>query len=153
MLSTSAVIGSAAPQANHYAPDIALTDLSGKPVQLSSLRGEVVMLAFWSTSCSTCQSDLQALERAYQQEQASGFVVVGLDASDNGPSATTYAKHAGMTYPIFVDDSGRDTAIYHVTKTPYSFLIDRFGVIRAIFIGPVNNATLARDLAQLLREK
>ena len=147
------MVGSAAPLVNHYAPDIALMDPSGKQARLSSLRGDVVLLTFWSASCTGCQSEMPALERAYQQGQASGFVVIGLDSVDNAQTAVTSAKHVGITYPIVLDDSGHAAATYHVTKTPASFLIDRFGVIRASFAGPVDSSALDRDVAQLLSEK
>lgn len=152
-LSTSAVVGSAAPLVNHYAPDITLTDPSGKHAQLSNLRGNVVLLTFWSASCNGCQSELSALERVYQQGQTSGFVVIGLDTADNAQTAASFTKRDGITFPIAVDASGRAVATYRVTKTPSAFLIDRFGVIRATFVGSVDNGMLAHDLAQLLSEK
>jgi len=36
------------------APDFKLTDLNGNSVALSSMRGKVVLLDFWSISCGPC---------------------------------------------------------------------------------------------------
>lgn len=149
----SAAPGPAAPIVNHYAPDVTLRDTSGNAVQLSSLRGKVVLLNFWYASCPGCQIELPALEQQYTQSKASGFVVVGLDVVDDAPTAVDYAKRVGITYPIFLDDQGRAFSTYHVTVTPSSYLVDRNGVIRATFAGPVDEHALAQDVAALLAQK
>ena len=49
VLSRDAVADTPAPQENHPAPDFALSDLDGATVQLSALRGQVVLVNVWAT--------------------------------------------------------------------------------------------------------
>ena len=42
----------------HAAPDVSFTNLKGEQVSLKSLRGKVVMVNFWATSCTTCVAEM-----------------------------------------------------------------------------------------------
>lgn len=142
--------GAAAPQVGHYAPNATLLDLSNHSVPLSSLRGKVVLINFWYVACEPCQYEMPALEKTYQTDQSKGFVVVGVDVSDDTPNITTFINRLGVTYPILRDVNARATVTYHLTDTPTSFLVDRQGVIRYKFVGPVDHTQLSKDVATLL---
>ena len=141
---------SADPLVGHYAPDVTLPDLRGKPTPLSSLRGKVVLLNFWYASCFPCQIEMPALERIYLAHRAQGFEVVGIDTVDDAATITEYTSRLGVTYPMLRDSSQRAWQAYQVRATPSSFLIDRAGVIRAVYAGPVNTSTFQRQLTTLL---
>lgn len=145
--------GAAAPQVGHYAPDAALVDLSNHNVTLSSLRGKVVLVNFWYVACEPCQYEMPALEKTYQADASRGFVVVGVDVSDDTPTITAFTRRLGITYPIWRDVNARATVTYKLTATPTSFLVDRQGVIRYRFVGPVDQAALSKDVATLLSAK
>jgi cytochrome c biogenesis protein CcmG/thiol:disulfide interchange protein DsbE len=142
--------GPAAPAINHYAPEVALLDVSGNRVRLSSLRGNVVVLNFWYASCEPCRREMPTLERAYEQNQKAGLVVVGVDIADDAQTMSAFARSIGITYPIFRDDQGHAFSAYQLSATPSSFLIDRAGVIRYKIVGPADSATLRQDTAALL---
>lgn len=142
--------GAAAPQVGHYAPDATLLDLSNHSVALSSLHGKVVLINFWYVACEPCQYEMPALEKTYQADQSKGFVVVGVDVNDDAPTITSFINRLGVTYPILRDVNARATVSYHLTDTPTSFLVDRQGVIRYKFVGPVDHTQLSKDVATLL---
>lgn len=146
----SATPGPAAPEVNHYAPDVTLIDTSGNHVKLSSLRGKVVVLNFWYASCPGCQIELPALEHTYEQNRSDGLVIVGVDVADDGQTMTDFARQIGITYPVFLDDGGQAMSAYHLSATPSSFIIDRAGVIRYTFVGPVDPTALRHDTSALL---
>jgi peroxiredoxin len=146
----SATPGPAAPQVNHYAPDVTLVDASGNHVRLASLRGKVVVLNFWYASCPGCQIELPTLEHVYQQDRSAGLVIVGVDVADDARTMTTFTQRIGLTYPVFLDESGHAMAAYQLSATPSSFVIDRQGVIRDRFVGPVDPDALRRDTSALL---
>lgn len=59
------------------APDFELTDLEGRPVRLSGLRGKVVLLNFWTTWCTACVGEMPALV-ALQKQYAGKIAILGV---------------------------------------------------------------------------
>jgi cytochrome c biogenesis protein CcmG/thiol:disulfide interchange protein DsbE len=56
-----------------------------------------------------------------------------------------------ISYPVFLDPGQRAYAIYQVSKTPSSFVIDRDGVIRKVVVGPLDAALLDQSALPLLK--
>jgi len=138
------------PLVGHYAPDVTVRDMRDSLTPLSSLRGSVVLLNFWYVSCPPCQIEMPALEHSYLAHQSQGFKVVGLDVVDDASTISAFTSRLGITYPILRDVGQRAVLTYQIRATPSSFLIDRNGVIRAVYTGPVDTPTLEKQLAPLL---
>ena len=142
--------GPAAPLVDHYAPNDTLLDLHNNRVMLSSWRGKVVVLNFWYVACQPCQAEMPSLQKMYNAEYSEGVVVVGINTLDDAVSITQFAKALGITYPILRDIGQRTSIQYRVDATPTSFIIDRQGVIRFKVIGPLDQATFAKDTSLLM---
>jgi cytochrome c biogenesis protein CcmG/thiol:disulfide interchange protein DsbE len=127
------------------APDFAATDLQGRPVALSSLRGEVVLLNIWATWCPPCREEMPSMQRLYEQLGPEGLrlVAVSIDAEPGGVDAggqpggdvAAFARDMGLTFDIWHDPSGRIQQVYRTTGVPESFVIDRNGRIVKKVIG------------------
>lgn len=146
----SATPGSSAPRVGHYAPNVTLLDLHNQHVDIASLRGKVVVLNFWYAACAPCQIEMPTLERAYMAHQAQGYVVVGIDISDDAQTTSNFLNQLGITYPVLRDMGQRAVLAYKLTETPTSFFLDRQGVIRYKYVGPLDNATLNQYTTALL---
>lgn len=146
----TATAAPANPLIGHLAPDVTVHDMGDHLTALSTLRGSVVLLNFWYVSCPPCQIEMPALERAYLAHQSQGFKVVGLDVVDDASTISAFTSRLGITYPILRDIGQRAVLAYQVRATPSSYLIDRNGVIRAVYTGPINSSTFQRDLSALL---
>ena len=144
--------GPAAPLAGHYAPAITVVDLSGNKVTLASLRGKVVALNFWYAACEPCKIEMPALQRSYDKYKGQGFVVLGVDVTDDAATASAFVRAVGITYPVVRDQSFQTVTAYNVTDTPSTFFIDRGGVIRAKAVGALDLSTLDSSVASLLKE-
>ncbi|MGH8456729.1 MAG: TlpA family protein disulfide reductase, partial [Stenotrophobium sp.] len=59
------------------APAITFTEISGKPLALSDLRGKLVLVNFWATWCAPCMDELPLLVKAQKQFGSRGLQVVG----------------------------------------------------------------------------
>jgi len=112
------------------APDFVLPAASGTNVRLSEYRGQPVVIAFWSSRCSTCAAQLTALERYYGTYRSSGLVVLGVGVEDDPRRALNYARaHAG-SFPLLLDPSKGVSRAYGIERLPTTVLIDRSGVVR-----------------------
>lgn len=113
--------------------------LNSQPLDWSALKGKVVLLDFWATTCGPCRKDLPEVEMLHKQRESSGIVAIGIHiAGGDSVELTRFAKDQELSYPIVIDrptPSGRGFgqlfAELSVNAIPYTFLIDRDGRIAA----------------------
>jgi len=147
--------GIPAPQKGFLAPDFTLETSSGETITLSELRGRPVLVNIWATWCPPCRAEMPALERTYKERQSQGFLVLGVNATnqDDRLSALAFAADQGLTFPILFDTDGQVSRLYQVRALPSSFFIDAQGVIQEVVIGgPMSEALLQIRAQQLLED-
>ena len=66
----------------NQAPDFTLNDLSGRPVQLSSLRGKVVLLNFWATWCPPCRAEVPSMVGLNRAMQGKAFQMLAVSVDE-----------------------------------------------------------------------
>lgn len=137
------------PDVSFISPDFTLKNLDNQKVSLSSFKGHPVILNFWYASCPGCQAEIPLLEKEYQQPSVHGLVVLGVNIADDPNTASLYARKMGMTYPIVLDVGQRVRDQYQIQQAPTSFFINSSGYIQQIFVGPLNQSGLQKNLAQL----
>jgi thiol-disulfide isomerase/thioredoxin len=148
-----AVVASApAPLPNHPAPDFTLVDLAGVPVQLSDLRGQVVLVNVWATWCPPCRAEMPMIEAAYAQYRDQGFTVLAVNQREDAPTVAAYMQAGGYSFPALLDADGAVSGLYQALVLPSSYFIDRAGVVRAVYKGPLARSVIAGTVEQLLAE-
>lgn len=133
------------------APDFTLGRLD-RPgsLQLSSLRGKVVVLNFWASWCQPCK--LEAPDLAASAKKWSGRVVVlGVDVNDPSGDARGFMRKYGITYPIVHDNKNVTSPKYGLTGLPETFFLDRRGRIVSHVISGIEAADLQRGVEEALR--
>ena len=119
------------------APDFTLNDLSGKPVQLSSLKGKVVLLNFWATWCPPCREEIPSMVRLNQAMQGKPFQMLAVSIDEGGKDAVeAFFRKGGVSLPALLDSDGKVARRYGTTGVPETFVIDAKGVIVEKVIGP-----------------
>jgi len=143
--------GSTGLRVGSLAPDFTLSMLNGRRVSLSDYRGKVVMLNFWYATCPGCSQEMADMQRFYVAQQAKGkhFVILGVNILDDEQTTVQFVQQHGLTFPIVLDQKQQVLALYNVNDTPTSYFIDGKGIIRAIVVGPVDDARLRQDVAQI----
>jgi cytochrome c biogenesis protein CcmG, thiol:disulfide interchange protein DsbE len=136
------------------APDVAhpLPVLNGVGADAASLarwRGNVVVVNFWASWCSTCVAEASLIERAERSLAASGGgAVVGIDYKDVGSQAMRYVRRHGLTYANLRDLDGSFASAYGTAALPETFVLDRHLRVVAIARGQL---TSERKLAGWIR--
>lgn len=120
------------------APDFTLTDTNGISVSLSSFKGSVVILNFWSTTCPPCLAEFPSLEELYRELGKRGLVVVGVAVENDLPAVKKVISRQKLTFPILLDpDKEVYFDSYALFGLPISLIIDKQGNIVDRFIGEV----------------
>ena len=112
------------------APDFGLHAAAGDNVRLSEHRGEVVVLSFWSSHCSSCRTQLAALNRSLATYRSAGLTVYGVGVDDDPVQSREFARTAGVAFALLLDPTKAVSRSYQVDNLPMTVLIDRNGTVR-----------------------
>jgi peroxiredoxin len=128
--------------ARHPAPDVAYTTLQGQPATLAGLRGKVVLVNFWATSCSGCVEEMPQMKAMHQRYASKGFEVVAVAMNYDTPAyVREYAAKNQLPFQVTMDGDGHIARAFgDIQLTPSTFLIDREGNIVKRYVGVMNFA-------------
>ena len=114
------------------APDFALHAAAGDNVRLSEHRGEVVVLSFWSSRCTSCRTQLVALNRSFATYRSAGLSIYGVGVDDDPVQSRDFARSARVDFALLLDPAKEVSRSYQVDNLPMTVLIDRNGTIRYV---------------------
>ncbi|GAC1406215.1 MAG: TlpA disulfide reductase family protein [Burkholderiaceae bacterium] len=135
------------------APDVTFTALSGQRVTLKSLRGKVVMVNFWATSCTTCVHEMPRMIDTYMRYKDRGLDFIAVAMSYDPPNyVLNFTQTRKLPFMVSLDPQGLLAKSFgDVTLTPTTFLIDKNGNIVKRYVGEPDFDALHRLLDQRLQ--
>ena len=138
----------------HEAPDFALHAAAGENVRLSEHRGEVVVLSFWSSRCTSCRTQLAALNRSFATYRSAGLSIYGVGVDDDPVQSQEFARSAGVAFALLLDPAKTVSRSYQVDNLPMTVLIDRNGTVRYVLrdYSDASNKRYLQELRALLNE-
>lgn len=135
------------------APILTLRDLSGQAHSLADYRGSVVLVNLWATWCPPCQAEMPNLESFYNEYRDAGLVVVGIEDGDPRAQVTSFVAAHGITFPVWLDPTYDATdRAFKTSNLPTSYVIDRSGQVRLMWVGAISAANLEHYVTPLIRE-
>ena len=134
------------------APDFTLNLYEGGRFRLANQTGHVVLVDFWASWCVPCRQEARMLEKLWQEYRNWGIIFVGVDYLDTETEARAFLQEFGITYSNGPDLGTRISQAYRMRGVPEKFLIDKQGQVRAVLIGPVDEAELRQQLEALFGE-
>ncbi|MFH1552506.1 MAG: TlpA disulfide reductase family protein [Candidatus Omnitrophota bacterium] len=122
--------GAASIGVGSMAPDFTLEDLAGKSFSLSDVKGKVVILSFWSTTCSACKLEMPHFQTLHEEYADKDLVIIGVALDRFGIFVVKpFVDARGITFPILLADNEIEAAYGGIEWLPTTFVIDREGRI------------------------
>jgi peroxiredoxin len=128
--------------------------LSGGNFSTSDLRGKVVLVNFWATSCTACVAEMPRMVQAWNRYAPRGYETVAVAMSYDHPNAVAeFARAHALPFRVALDASGEVARSFgEVSVTPTTILLDRRGRVVARYVGEPDwkdfDARVARALAE-----
>ncbi|MFJ1299849.1 peroxiredoxin family protein [Pseudomonadota bacterium AL_CKDN230030165-1A_HGKHYDSX7] len=136
------------------APDVTFTTLEGKRFTTQDLRGKVVLVKFWATSCVTCVKQMPEAISAYNEYAPKGYEAIGVAMQYDPPNyVANFVQQRKLPFPVVIDAQGEIAKAFgDIRLTPTAFLIDKEGRIIKRYLGEYDvaefHATVERALAK-----
>jgi thiol-disulfide isomerase/thioredoxin len=112
--------------------DLKYTAVDGGQVDLSKLRGKVVLIDFWATWCGPCREETPDVVAAYQKYHDKGFEIVGVSLDQSKDALLLYTKANQMVWPQYFDGKGWSNDIssrFGIDSIPAMWLVDKNGML------------------------
>jgi cytochrome c biogenesis protein CcdA/thiol-disulfide isomerase/thioredoxin len=126
-----------------------------RPLSLAGLRGQVVLVDFWTYTCINCIRTLPYLEAWYRKYHRDGFTVVGVHTPEfpfekEASNVQRAIGDDGLTYPVVQDNDAATWTAYHNQYWPADYLIDAQGRVRLVHFGEGSYAETETAIRGLL---
>ena len=119
------------------APDVAFSTLQGQSFRTADLRGKVVLVNFWATTCTSCIKEMPALKATQERFEARGYRTVAV-AMDYDPPAqvAAFVERNPLPFTFVLDRDGSIARGFEgVRLTPTSYILDKRGQIVQKILG------------------
>jgi peroxiredoxin len=139
-------------EVNYPAPELSLYNLRGEAVGLDDFRGRVVLVNNWATWCPPCKAEMPVLQDFYTEHAGLGFTILAIESGEPPAEVAAFVDQYGLTFPVLPDPTQSAMAAFKNYSLPSSYVVDREGQVRLVWMGPVNRAVLDQYLTPILRQ-
>ncbi|WP_426166769.1 TlpA disulfide reductase family protein [Pseudoduganella sp. R-34] len=134
------------------APAVTFLGIKGEKITPESLKGKVVMVNFWATSCTTCVAEMPEMVETYNKYKGQGLEFVAVAMKYDAPNyVVNFTETRQLPFKVALDVTGDAAKAYgDVSMTPTTFVIDKDGNIIKRYVGkpefPALHALLEKAL-------
>ena len=136
------------------APPVTFVSLQGEKITTASLRGKVVLVNFWATSCISCVAEMPKLIQTHQQFHPRGYETVAVAMSYDPPAyVVNFSQSRQLPFKVAIDNTGAVAKAWGDIKiTPTTFLVNKRGEIVKQYVGEPDFAAMHQLIEKLLAE-
>lgn len=139
-------------EVNYAAPELKLTDVNDRAVNLADYRGSVVLVNLWATWCPPCREEMPALVSFYEKYKSDGFVLLAVNQGETVDLVKPFILEYGLTFPVWMDMGSSAGRVFNTMNLPSSYVIDRSGRVRLMWIGGISEKNLEKYVTKVIKE-
>ena len=138
---------------SHLDKNVTLSDLRGVRHSLSEHVGKVLLVNLWATWCPPCTAEMPIFQRFYEAHRLEGFVVIAINDGEPAADVDAFIEDHGLSFPVWLDPTYEATdRAFKAANLPTTYIIDRGGRVRLMWIGAISAANLDRYVTPLIKE-
>lgn len=118
-----------------------LPNLDGTNTKLSDFKGQMIVINYFATWCAPCRDEAPELE-AFSKEYGDKYKLIMIDRGETKDRVKEFLKKYNTPATYLFDYNAKVSKIYNVTAQPETFVIDKKGVIREHYNGPITEMQL-----------
>jgi thiol-disulfide isomerase/thioredoxin len=132
--------------------------LDGTTINVKDLRGKVVLVNFWATTCGPCRREFPNMKKLYEKYKPQGYEMIAYSCGDDDETLRAFVakeEHPWLVGSLLISKRNgiKDyNEFYGIRAIPTTFLLDRNGIVRFMMIG-ADDATLTREVDKLFAEQ
>ncbi|PND39518.1 thioredoxin [Paucibacter aquatile] len=140
--------------ARETAPRVDYVLLDGKKADSSQWRGQVMLVNFWATSCTTCVKEMPQIVATHEKFKGRGFDTLAVAMSYDPPAfVAKFAESRQLPFGVAIDNTGQIAQSFgRVQLTPTTLLINKRGQVVKRYVGEPDFAALHALVEKLLAE-
>ncbi|MFD8449833.1 TlpA family protein disulfide reductase [Streptomyces coelicoflavus] len=134
--------------------------LQGKPLDVASLKGEVVVMNVWGSWCPPCRAEAPNFVKVAAETKEKGVSFVGINTRDtNRGAAIAFENDYSVNYPSLYDPTGEillrgfPKGSLNAQTIPSTIILDRDGKIAARALQPLTEEKLRKMIDPLIAER
>jgi peroxiredoxin len=135
------------------APDFTVQTLDGKTMTLSDLKGKVVMVNFWSKTCSSCLREIPHMQEVYDKKLSDKFVMLAIHVTDGSADVKDFVAKWKITFPVLLDIQDKASTSYKLDHYPMTYFVDGQGIIRMVQDGMFNSPAEIDSIVNAMLKK
>lgn len=128
------------------APELQVTDIQGKPVSLSALKGKTILLDFWTTWCPPCRADAPSIEKLNEKYADKGLAVIGVSVDEDRGTVENYLKKHPRDFPVVLSSDNEMPRPYQIHVFPTYLIIAPDGTLKTAEEGDQGFGKLRKEL-------
>lgn len=130
--------------------DGTLTGLNGNVIQLADFAGRPLWIVFWASWCIPCREELPDLKAAFAAHADDGLMVLAINFEESADVVRSFAAENALEYAIGLDPRGAVIDRYGGWGLPTHYFLDRDGVIRGRYFGPLSRELMESQIQAIL---
>ena len=118
------------------APDFTVEMVDGSKIQLSKLKGKVVLVNFWATWCPPCREELKHVQKdLIDRFKGKDFVFLPISRGEKKDVVEAFRKKMNYTFPMGLDPQQSIYKLYASNYIPRNFVVDKDGKVIYVSVG------------------
>ena len=139
-------------QGNPAPPELILSSINDKTIDINDYKGRVVLINFWASWCKPCVKEIPSLVRLYERLSNEPFDILTVNIGEDKKSINEFLNKIKFDLPILLDTNGVAVRDWKVYAYPSNFVLDKQGKIRYAYRGALewDSDNIVKEFEDLL---